>query len=251
MRLPPGARWRARIPPAAGDREPVLPFSWPRQAAAALQCRRQQRRQQVQALDQRGAVRSHIGIRHDSQRRHAAVEQGRHVLDRRLARLRAPRPHIARRRIDQPGIGLEAIIGAEHRLVPMPQAHPFGGQDDHARPGVQQRPGFRQRRAPELLELGAQLVDRRTARLLDAQRQDRAQRGAVHVPAMAPGGLGQIQDGGQHRDGPHPASWAPSSRRPPRGPCWHAHSASSNRRRKVSSMRCSVASPDARSAPSS
>ena len=63
---------------------------------------------------------------------------------------RAPRPHIARRRIDQPGIGLEAIIGAEHRLVPMPQAHPFGGQDDHARPGVQQRPGFRQRRAPEL-----------------------------------------------------------------------------------------------------
>ena len=104
-----------------------------------------------------------------------------------LPRLRAPRPHIARRRIDQPGIGLEAIIGAEHRLVPMPQAHPFGGQDDHARPGVQQRPGFRQRRA-ELLELGAQLVDRRTARLLDAQRQDRAQRGAVHVPAMAPGG---------------------------------------------------------------
>ena len=99
--------------------------------------------------------------------------------------------------------------------------------------------------------VGAQLVDRRTARLLDAQRQDRAQRGAVHVPAMAPGGLGQIQDGGQHRDGPHPASWAPSSRRPPRGPCWHAHGASSNRRRKVSSMRCSVASPDARSAPSS
>ena len=163
-----------RLQPGIGSQS--LPFSWPRQAAAALQCRRQQRRQQVQALDQRGAVRSHIGIRHDSQRRHAAVEQGRHVLDRRLARLRAPRPHIARRRIDQPGIGLEAIIGAEHRLVPMPQAHPFGGQDDHARPGVQQRPGFRQRRAPELLELGAQLVDRRTARLLDAQRQDRAQR---------------------------------------------------------------------------
>ena len=46
MRLPPGARWRARIPPAAGDREPVPAVLLAAPGCRNAQCRRQQRRQQ-------------------------------------------------------------------------------------------------------------------------------------------------------------------------------------------------------------